>query len=354
MNLPSVEFVTRANSNALARVHVAVVFGGTSGERAVSLITGRDVAAALANGDDGLGPKRVSAVEIDAGGRWLVGGEALAPGEALRALAPLDVLFLGLHGGDGENGTLQGWLELQGIAYTGSGAQASALCMDKLALRGVVAQKGLRVAPGACVSAAEWRCEPTALRTRVAELGDSGWFVKPRSGGSSVATTALRTLDGLEAALAAVFAIGDDALVEARISGVEVSCGVLVGADDSSQVLPPVEIQPRAGAFFDYEEKYSANGAQEFCPPRSLSAEVCARVQALARAAHDAARCSGYSRTDFIVPAHGDPVLLEVNTLPGLTPRSLLPQEASVVGIDYRSLCLGLAEEALARRRRAP
>ncbi|MCC6406400.1 MAG: D-alanine--D-alanine ligase [Planctomycetes bacterium] len=357
MSLPTVAALESSRASALASAHVAVVFGGTSGERAVSLITGRDVAAALSNDADGRGPKRVTAVELDATGRWCVGGEWLAPSDALRALAPLDLVFLGLHGGDGENGTLQGWLELQGVAYTGSGAQASALCMDKFALRGVVLQKGLRVAPGECVSAAEWRREATSVRARIDALGSDGWFVKPRSGGSSVATTSLKTLDGrpgLDSALAAVFAIGDDALVEARVRGVELSCGVFEGADGTLRVLPPVEIQPRAGAFFDYEEKYAANGAQEFCPPRSISAEACSRVQALARAAHEAARCSGYSRTDFIVPAQGEPVLLEVNTLPGLTPRSLLPQEAAVVGIDYRSLCLGLAEGALARRRPAP
>lgn len=349
----AVELLRNDSAAALAAAHVAVLYGGSSSEREISLVTGRDVAAALARGDDGRGPARTSAVELDPAGRWLVGGRALAPRAALAALAPLDVVFLGLHGGEGENGTLQAWLGLEGLAYTGSGPQASALCMDKLALRGAVAQQGLRVAAGVGVTPSEWRSDPAGVRARVEALaGGSGWFVKPRSGGSSVATSALDGLTELGAALEAVFAIGDDALVEARVRGVEVSCGVLADADGELRALPPVEIRPRAGGFFDYQEKYSSSGADELCPPRSLDAPTIARVQELAARAHLTARCAGYSRADFIVPGAGEPVLLEVNTLPGLTPRSLLPQEAAAVGIDYRTLCLWLAAEGLARRSR--
>lgn len=346
--------------SSLQAAHVAVLYGGRSSERDVSLITGRDVAAALSSSSDGRGPRQTTAVEIDSAGAWIVAGRACAPHEALRELAPLDVVFLGLHGGEGENGTLQAWLELSGVAYTGSGPQASALCMDKLALRGVALQKGLRVAPGVCVSADEWRAAPDTVHTRVQALdAPSGWFVKPRCGGSSVATTALRRADPpaeWSRALEAVFAIGDDALVEARIEGVEVSCGVLAGPDERMRVFSPIEIRPRAASFFDYAEKYASHGAEELCPPRSLDARAIESVQRAAIEAHRAARCAGYSRTDFIVPvadaASGvrDPVLLEVNTLPGLTPRSLLPQEAAVAGIDYRSLCLAITAEALARK----
>lgn len=352
---------------ALEAAHVAVLYGGRSSERDVSLITGRDVVAALSRAEDGRGPRRVTAVEIDAAGAWIVSGRPCAPHAAVRELAPLDVVFLGLHGGEGENGTLQAWLELSGVAYTGSGPQASALCMDKLALRGVVLQKGLRVAPGVCVSTQEWRSGAEEALARVLALeAPVGWFVKPRCGGSSVATSALgraATRADWGRALDAVFATGDDALVEARIEGVEVSCGVLADPNDAERVFSPIEIRPRAASFFDYAEKYSAQGAEEVCPPRSLAPAAIERVQAAALGAHRAARCAGYSRTDFIVPAAGasggelassanEPVLLEVNTLPGLTPRSLLPQEAAVAGIDYRSLCLAITSEALARRGR--
>ncbi|MCK6446226.1 MAG: D-alanine--D-alanine ligase [Planctomycetes bacterium] len=353
--------------SALEAAHVAVLYGGRSSERDVSLITGRDVVAALSSADDGRGPRRVTAVEVDTAGAWIVSGRPLAPHEALRELAPLDVVFLGLHGGEGEDGTLQAWLELSRVAYTGSGPQASALCMDKLALRGVALQKGLRVAPGACVSAEEWRNSADGALAGVLALdAPFGWFVKPRCGGSSVATTALgpaATRAEWARALDAVFATGDDALVEARIAGVEVSCGVLADSEGAERVFSPIEICPRAASFFDYAEKYSAQGAEEVCPPRSLAPTAIERVQAAALAAHRAARCAGYSRTDFIVPgssvragdassvAH-EPVLLEVNTLPGLTPRSLLPQEAAVAGIDYRSLCLAITSEALVRRGR--
>ncbi|MCE9594998.1 MAG: D-alanine--D-alanine ligase [Planctomycetes bacterium] len=342
------EVIPRVRPSALAAAHVVVLHGGTSGEREVSLLTGHAVVAALSNAGDGRGPRRVSSIEIDARGGWLVEGRTLAPHAALAALAPLDVVFLGLHGGRGEDGTLQAWLELEGVAYTGSNARASALCMDKLALRGVAAQRGIAVAPGTCVTAAEWAREPAVVRARIASLAPNGWVVKPRSGGSSVATAVLSSLDGLDAALTAAFANGDDALVEARVLGVEVSCGVLGGGAGRARALPPIEIRPRASTFFDYAEKYSEGGAEEVCPPRSLSAAASARVQELAVATHEAARCSGYSRTDFIV-VDGEPVLLEVNTLPGLTPRSLLPQEAAAVGLDYRALCLWIATEAFER-----
>jgi D-alanine-D-alanine ligase len=336
-------------ASELANAHVVVLYGGTSSEREISLVTGRDVATALAKPDDDRGPRRVSAIEIDAQGRWVLADRALAPAEALHLLQPVDVVFLGLHGGTGENGSLQGWLELESLAYTGSGAQASALCMDKLALRGVVAQRGIPVAPGVCVRADEWRRDAGGVRARIAALAADGWIVKPRNGGSSVATNSVAAPSALGPALESVFEIGDDALVEARVAGVEVSCGVLDTGERAPRALAPVEIQPRQGAFFDYAEKYSSGGAVELCPPRSLGAAEIARVQAHAVAAHQAARCAGYSRTDFIVPAHGEPVLLEVNTLPGLTPRSLLPQEALVAGIDYRTLCLWIAADGLRR-----
>jgi D-alanine-D-alanine ligase len=344
------EIVPHVRPSALAAAHVVVLHGGASGEREVSLLTGRAVVEALSRTVDARGPRRVSAVEVDERGRWLVDGRAVAPHAALDALAPVDVVFLGLHGGRGEDGTLQAWLELEGVAYTGSNAQASALCMDKLALRGVVAQRGIAVAPGLCVSAEEWARDASSVRARVAALATNGWVVKPRSGGSSVATAVLETLDGLDASLEAAFATGDDALIEARIVGVEVSCGVLGGGTSRARGLPPIEIRPRAATFFDYTEKYSAGGAEEFCPPRSLSAAAIERVRELAVAAHESARCRGYSRTDFIV-VDERPVLLEVNTLPGLTPRSLLPQEAAAVGLDYRSLCLWIAAEAFERPR---
>jgi D-alanine-D-alanine ligase len=178
---------------------------------------------------------------------------------------------------------------------------------------------------------------------------------KPRSGGSSVATSIVGEPAEFEAALRQVFATGDDALVEGRIRGVELSCGVLGNRGAQLRALQPIEIRPRAGKFFDYEQKYSSDGALELCPPLGLEPAMIERVRVAAVAIHGAAGCDGYSRTDFIVPqaelsSEDEPVLLEVNTLPGLTARSLLPQEAAVDGLDYRSLCLLLLELAFQRR----
>lgn len=344
-------------------LRVAVLGGGCSGERDVSLASARGVHAALAQLCVSDGAERslreVRSVEIELDGRWRVGERSFDALEALRELHEVDVFFVCLHGGVGEDGTIQGMLAAAGRRHTGSGVRASALCMDKLALRGVAREQGLRVAPGVCLSARAWRAAPEAELARLSSVSRSGWVVKPRCGGSSVNTAVVREQRALEQALVRVLEDGDDALIEARIDGVELSCGVLQGADGEARALLPIEIQPRAGEFFDYEQKYSSDGAREICPPISLDAPSIARVRALAERIHRAAQCRGYSRADFIVPRvgqapdskWGEPVLLEVNTLPGLTERSLLPQEAAAEGIGYTELCLRILDAALVESR---
>ena len=150
---------------------------------------------------------------------------------------------------------------------------------------------------------------------------------------------------------------GDAALVEAAVEGVEATCGVLGNTAGELVALPPVEIVPHEGRFFDYEEKYRSEGAREHCPPRSLSAATVERLGQLAVLAHRTMGCDGYSRTDFIVPrgaddaseGEGEPVVLEVNTLPGLTERSLFPQSMQALGASYRAMCLRLLELAVER-----
>ncbi len=337
---------------ALAERHVAVLFGGSSSEREVSLVTGREVVAALSNAPvgDRRGPKRVSSIELDSRGNWILGGDALAPNRALDLLGDVDVFFLALHGGDGEDGTIQAWLALSGRKFTGSAGRASALCMDKLATRGVAEQCGIGVAPGVCFTRSSWTSD-AERRERLLALGEDGWVVKPRAGGSSVTTFMISDAQELARAIETVLETGDDALIEARVPGVELSCGILGNRGEPSIALPPVEIQPRAAGFFDYREKYASDGAIELCPPRSVDAATIERVQAAAKRAHEFAGCDGYSRSDFIVAKSGELVMLEINTLPGLTPRSLLPQEAAAVGVDYRTLCLALAASALEVRR---
>jgi len=344
----------RARRAELARTAVVVLYGGESSEREVSCRSGRALARALAEADPRDGapvPERVIEVEIDAEGRWNVDGLPRSAPEALLALPGEALFVLGLHGGAGEDGRLQGFLEVARRRYTGSGPAASALCMDKRRTREAAAAAGVRVAPGRLVG----RDAPIPRATpALVDLGGPPWFVKPNRGGSSVGVSRVPAAGELGAAIEAVHAGGDDALVEVGQDGLEVTCGVIGEAPGELVLLPVVEIVPKEGRFFDYQEKYSADGAGEHCPPRALCAASAERVQERAAAVYRAAGCAGYARIDFIVPPEGvggeaEPVLLEVNTLPGFTARSILPQAAAATGVSFRELCLELCARALER-----
>lgn len=328
----------------LAERTVVVLFGGTSSEREVSLASGRAVYGALAAlaAREPLAP-RALAVPIGADGRWEVAGRALGPLQALAELPQDALFFLALHGGQGEGGTLQGLLAASGRLHTGSGLAASVLCLDKHLARLALADAGLTVAPARLVRRSALAGRESAWRQELASLGTLGWFVKPNTGGSSVGVRRVERPEELLAAVEEVHAGGDDALVEARVPGIEATCAVL-----GEETLPPVEIRPHAGRFFDYAEKYDAGGARELCPPESLDEATCRRLGEVALAAHRATGCAGYSRIDCIVPPSGVPVILEVNTLPGLTERSLLPRSAAAAGLDFTSLVLRILELALA------
>ncbi len=348
---------TARASDRLARANVVVLMGGRSSEREVSLRSGAAVAGALAapaGADDRRGPARVTPVEIDPAGLWQLSGERVEAGPAIAQLGPHAIYFLALHGGEGENGTVQGLLESHERCYTGSGVEASALCMNKHATRLVLGAAGLTVAPARLVTEAQWRAEPKRELAEIRAFGSGGVSVKPNRGGSSVSTFLVERAEDAPRAIEQVLATGDSALVEALVRGTEATCAVLGNARGEPRALTPVEIVPRGDAFFDYEQKYSENGADEFCPPRGLAPATCARLSALALAAHRAAGCDGYSRTDFIVPrdergAEHEPVVLEINTLPGMTARSLLPRAAAIAGLSLRDLCLEILALALDR-----
>jgi D-alanine-D-alanine ligase len=332
---------------------VVILAGGRSSEREVSLRSGIAVQEALQGMRGPNGLASLELVEIAADGRWEREGVACDPARCVSELPEDAVYFLALHGGEGEDGSVQGFLTCAGRTYTGSGVGPSALAMDKAAARAALAAAGLRVAPGRLVQGWTWaehRDRELAELVQLAageELDGNGWFVKPNRGGSSVNTHSVRDAAGLAAAIDDVIASGDSALVEARIPGTEATCGVLGGSVDA-QSLPPVEIVPRGDHFFDYEQKYDDDGAEELCPPRSLDASTCSALGEGALIAHRALGCDGYSRADFIVPAAGgSPVVLEVNTLPGLTARSLQPQAAAVIGLGFAGLCLRVLELAL-------
>ncbi|MED6335121.1 MAG: D-alanine--D-alanine ligase [Planctomycetota bacterium] len=329
---------------------VVVLMGGRSGEREVSLASGAAVMQAL----ESAGRTDLLAVEVGCDGCWRWNGGECDPAGALASLPVDAVFFLAVHGGEGEDGTLQGLLRACGRTHTGSGVAASALCMDKAAARAVLAQSGLAVAPGVLVSARSWReCGP-AMLDHLLCLGADGWFVKPNGGGSSIGIRRVLDSAGLGAAVDAVLAEAGTVLVEALVEGREASCPVLGNTGSRARSLCPVEIVPREGSFFDYAEKYDERcGAQEIVPPTGLSPDTCSRLREMALRAHEATGCSGASRTDFIVPLEGpgagDPVVLEVNTLPGLTPRSLLPKAAAVEGLGFDELCCELLTLAVAR-----
>jgi len=339
----------------LSRRPVVVLYGGRSTEREVSLKSGAAVAAALeARPADELEPRlpHVYRAQLETDGCWLFDGKRLSPAEALARLSPGALFFLALHGGEGEDGRVQGFLESMGFGYTGSGVGASALCMNKTQTKAVVQSEGVRTPRGTLVRARDWQADRTGCLHRTAAFGAEGCVIKPNCGGSSVATFVLEAGAELAPKIEQALATGDDALVEERIRGLECTVGVLGNARSELRALTPVEIEPKAGRFFDYEEKYSAQGAREHCPPLHIAAELWPQLMELAQRAHRAAGCEGYSRIDFLLPAEGPPVMLEINTLPGMTERSLLPQAAAVHGYSYRQLCLEILASALARSRR--
>jgi D-alanine-D-alanine ligase len=336
----------------LRAAQVVVLSGGRSSEREVSLRSGTAVAAALRDAVDGRGPAKVREVELALDGAWIAGEERFDPSDALARLPADAPCFLALHGGDGEDGTLQGFLRMLGRKHTGEGVWTSALCMNKSATKDVLRRAGVRCAAGLEVSRGAWTSARAECLARVRELSDAGWCVKPNSGGSSVATSLEDQLDGVAAAIERVLATGDRALVEARVRGIETSCGVLGDGDGEVAALMPIEITPKEGRFFDYEEKYSAQGASEHCPPTSLPPAACDAIRAAAERAFRAVGGRSYARIDFLTPRSStgefaEPVALEINTLPGMTERSLLPQEAAHAGLSFRELCLLLLALAL-------
>jgi D-alanine-D-alanine ligase len=265
-------------------------------------------------------------------------------------LGAMDMVFLALHGGIGEDGTLQGFLDTCGIPYVGSGVAASALAMDKGLSRRIATSLGLRVAPA--VEGFVGRADARAGLLNAAARLALPLFVKPNGSGSSVGVSRVAKAAELGEAVARAAAECAQVLIESAVAGREVSCPVLGDAHRDARALPVVEVVPKRQAFFDYRAKYTEGETEEICPAR-LEAAATKWLQAAAVRLHDALGCRSLSRSDFIVPADGgEPVFLEINTLPGMTPLSLLPLAARTEGMSYERLCAHLVEHALARQRR--
>ena len=241
-----------------------------------------------------------------------------------------------LHGPYGEDGTIQGLLELLDIPYQGSGVLGSAVAMNKIITKQLYEKWNLPVPAYQVIKRSE-----TYQKEAIVEQLGLPLVVKPVSGGSSIGMSIVRTADTLDQALDNAFAQDPAVLVEAHIQGVEITAGVL--GNDILDVLPLVEIIPdNAHDFFDYEAKYSAGITQEICPAR-ISQRLTVLAQEYAVKAHQALYCKGYSRTDMIVRGN-DLFILETNTIPGMTPTSLFPKAAEAAGISFSELMDRLIE----------
>ncbi|HEX3824564.1 MAG TPA: D-alanine--D-alanine ligase family protein [Mycobacteriales bacterium] len=344
-----------------ARIRVAVIFGGRSSEHAISCVTAGSVLAAL-------DPDRYDVVPIGITlqGRWILSdsrelamrgrelpsvtptGTSIAlPGDptALPAeLAQVDVAFPLLHGPYGEDGTLQGLLELAGVPYVGSGVFASAAAMDKHHMKRLLRDAGLAVPPYVVTRTG---------RPIPADAGALGWpvFVKPARGGSSIGITRVTRREDLEAALDVAYEYDPKALVETAVAGREIECGVLAGLDGGApEASLPAQVRIAAGAdFYDFDAKYMPDSGTEFDIPPELPAEEIERIRTAAIAAFEALDCEGLARVDFFLSPDGELFVNEVNTMPGFTPASMFPQMWAATGVDYPSLVTRLIDDAIRR-----
>ncbi|MFA5003808.1 MAG: D-alanine--D-alanine ligase [Candidatus Saccharimonadales bacterium] len=298
----------------MAKVHV--ICGGDSAEREVSLRSGDAVTRALKEADYKVQLLDSATATID-------------------EIIDCDVVFPVLHGAGGEDGELQAELEKHAAKYVGSDPKASQLCFDKWQYRQAIEAADLPVAVGALVQAHDYHKHP---------LAQEYFVLKPLKGGSSIDTHVVRDPSDIPYDLIAdTFGNYPTMLIEELIIGTELTVGIL-----GQTPLPVIEIIPPIDGEFDYENKY--NGAtQELCPPKHVSKAIQQKAQALALKAHKLAGCRDLSRTDIMVDKSGKLYLLETNTIPGMTDRSLFPKMAATAGITMPELCQQLVEMALSR-----
>ncbi|KOX35763.1 MULTISPECIES: D-alanine--D-alanine ligase family protein [unclassified Streptomyces] len=371
------------NTQSPRKPRVAVVFGGRSSEHAISVVTAGAVLSAIDRDKYDVLP-----IGITTDGRWALtadapermgiadralpnvadlaeserGGVVLSvdpanrevvlaePGAVPRALGEVDVVFPVLHGPYGEDGTLQGLLELSGVPYVGAGVLASAVGQDKEYMKRVFVSFGLPVGPYEVVRPREWEQNPAAARKKIVEFAaDHGWplFVKPARGGSSVGITKVDDLSGLDEAVEEARRHDPKVIVEALVRGREIECGVLE-FEDGPRASVPAEIPPVTDHdFYDFEAKYidSASGIV----PAPIGDEATAEIQRLAVAAYEAVSCEGLVRADFFLTEDGGFVINEINTMPGFTPISMYPRMWQESGVSYPELVDRLLQAALTR-----
>ncbi|MFH8581043.1 D-alanine--D-alanine ligase family protein [Streptomyces zaomyceticus] len=371
------------NTQSPRKPRVAVVFGGRSSEHAISVVTAGAVLSAIDRDKYDVLP-----IGITTDGRWALtadapermaiadralpnvadlaesgeGGVVLSvdpanrevvltePGAVPKALGEVDVVFPMLHGPYGEDGTLQGLLELSGVPYVGAGVLASAVGQDKEYMKRVFVSFGLPVGPYEVIRPREWEQNPAAARKKIVEFAaDHGWplFVKPARGGSSMGITKVDDLSGLDEAIEEARRHDPKILVESLLRGREIECGVLE-FEDGPRASVPAEIPPVTDHdFYDFEAKYidSASGIV----PAPIGDEATAEIQRLAVAAYEAVSCEGLVRADFFLTEDGEFVINEINTMPGFTPISMYPRMWQASGVGYSELVDRLIQAALTR-----
>lgn len=306
----------------MAKITVAVLMGGRSSEHEVSLKSGEAVMKALDK-------ERYDIVSV------VIPKDGAFPFEKLLEIKP-DAAFIALHGKWGEDGTVQGLLELMSIPYTGSGVLGSALAMDKIRSMDLYQFHGLSVPEYIALTHRDVFPESFGLPC----------VVKPNDGGSSVGVSIVKEITGLQTALAESFKWSETTIIQKYIRGQEATCGVLELLK-GIRALPPVHIVPKAGEFFDLESKYAESGSDEIVPA-DFEPEVIAELQQIALKAHEILGCRGYSRTDFIISEEdGEIFTLETNSLPGFTSASLMPKEAKADGISFPQLLDIIIQNAL-------
>lgn len=308
-------------------MRIAVIQGGQSAEREVSLVTGGQIAAAL----ESLGHE-VKRFELNKELTKRLGSEGM------------DVVFPAVHGGLGEDGSLQGYLELIGMPYVGSAVLASALAMNKASAKTCFEAAGLRCAKGIVVHRSAG--VEAATRHVHMELGDPPYMVKPNSEGSALGATRAFSEALLAEGLTTAFALADSVLVEQFIRGREMTVAVL-DVDDGPRALPPIEILP-AKAWYDYEARYTVGMSEHVCPP-DVEQRLVEELEEAGVTAHMALGCRDYSRMDCLLTEDGRVFVLEVNTLPGMTPTSLFPDAARHAGIEFSQLVELLVNRAASR-----
>ena len=363
-----------------SRPRVAVVFGGRSSEHGISCVTAGSVLAAI-------DPEKydVVPVGIAADGRWVlesgdtsrlaISGSTLPAVDGERSgvallrdqdatdlvvadassvpevIGAVDVVFPLLHGPWGEDGTIQGMLEMAGVRYVGAGVLASAVGMDKAYLKLVLQAAGLPVLPGVVLTAREWRLDPDGCRRRVAELGYPV-FAKPARGGSSFGISKVHDASELDRAMGHAQEHDPKVLIEvaAPAGSREIECGVLEALEGGAETSLPAEITVTGDhEFYDFEAKYLPEEHTQLDIPADVPAATTAAIRELSGRAFEAVSCEGLARVDFFLQPDGQLVINELNTMPGFTPTSMYPRMWDATGVDYPALVDRLVQLALRR-----